>query len=210
MFTGLVTDIGTIARITRRGDSASIAIETDYDTGDLKIGESIAVDGACLTVTTISDRSFHVDASPETLARTTLGDRRTGDGVHLERALRLADRLGGHFVLGHVDGVGTVERRAKSGNAWLLDLKAPPTVSPYLIEKGSITVDGVSLTINEVDGPRFGLAIIPHTAEKTLLGDYEPGRRVNLEADVVGKYVHKFAQPHRDDLSIEDLTEAGF
>ncbi len=210
MFTGLVADIGTITRRRHDGDNTTISIETDFDTDDIDIGESIAVDGACLTVTAIGDNTFDVDASPETLERTTLGDRSVGDGVHLERALRLSDRLGGHIVSGHVDGLGTLRDKTRDGNAWILTIEAPDEVALYLIEKGSITVDGISLTINGVDGNRFDLAIIPHTAEQTLIGDYEVGRSVNLEADIIGKYVHKFASDDRNDIRIADLVGAGF
>lgn len=210
MFTGLVADIGRIANRRSRGNAYSFTIETAFDTGDLQEGESIAVDGVCLTVTDIGADYFGVDASPETLDRTTLGDRTPGDGVHLERALRLADRLGGHLVLGHVDGVGTVRRRRRDGDSWQLDIEAPPQVAPYLLEKGSITVDGVSLTVNEIDAPRFGLTIIPHTAEKTQIADYRSGRRVNLEADIVGKYVRQFVHNDADELGLDDLIRAGF
>ena len=210
MFSGLVTDIGEVAARSASGTSATFSIETNYEIADIEIGESIAVDGICLTVTDLGKRTFDVDASPETLERTTLNDRRRGDGVHLERALRLGDRLGGHLVSGHVDGVGVVETRRRESNAWLMQIDAPDTVSPYLIEKGSITVDGVSLTVNEVDGSRFTLAIIPHTAEKTLLAEYKPGRPVNLEADMIGKYVHKFVGPHTGGLDLDDLADAGF
>ncbi len=210
MFTGLVADIGNVLRRKSTGQGVTLSIETGFDTADIELGESIAIDGACLTVTAIGDNHFDVDASPETLSRTTLGDRRPGHGVHLERALRLGDRLGGHLVLGHVDGVGSLRNRRRDGNAWLLEIDAPPAVSPFLIEKGSITVDGVSLTVNHFDDARFGLAIIPHTAEKTLLADYQPGRRVNLEADIIGKYVRKFAGDDDDGLHLDDLIGAGF
>lgn len=211
MFTGLITDIGRIRTRRQSGPNWTVTIQTAYDTADLTLGESIAVDGACLTVTAIGTDSFSVDASPETLRRTTLGDRHPGDPVHLERALRLSDRLGGHLVLGHVDGVGKILSRKKEGNAWLFELEAPPEVSPYLIDKGSITVDGVSLTLNWVEDARFGLAIIPHTLENTNFADYRPGRPVNLEADILGKYVRKFL--NRDDspgLDLSTLARAGF
>lgn len=210
MFTGLVADIGRITDRRDHGEGAALTVETSFDVGQIEPGESIAVDGACLTVTATGTAEFEVDASPETLERTTLGDRSVGDGVHLERALRLADRLGGHLVTGHVDGLGTLIERRRDGNAWRLEFEAPHEVSPYLIEKGSIAVDGVSLTVNCVDGDRFGVAVIPHTAEKTLLGEYRRGRRVNLEADLIGKYVRKFVGDTPGGLTLEQLKQAGF
>lgn len=214
MFTGLVADVGKLSSLRRSGENWTVTITTSFDTATIELGESIAVDGACLTVTKISAASFDIDASPETLRKTTLGDRKTGDAVHLERALRMGDRLGGHLVLGHVDGVGTVRARAQEKNSILLEIEAPDQVAPYLIDKGSITVDGVSLTVNWVKDHRFGLAIIPFTAQKTKLEGYQPGQRVNLEADVLGKYVHKFVAPHLPDqssgLTLDILKNAGF
>ena len=196
MFTGLVSDVGTIDSTAPGANGGrTVAIRTSWNAAELALGESIAIDGACLTVTRLEGGAFFFDASPETLERTTLGERQIGDRVHLERALRVGDRLGGHFVLGHVDGVGRLVERTRVENAWLLTFEAPESVAPYLIEKGSVAVDGVSLTVNEVNEDRFGVAIIPFTAEKTNLGAYEPGRRVNLEADMVGKYVRKFVVP---------------
>lgn len=198
MFTGLVSDIGTVAERANVDEGATFWLRCGYDVDSLELGESIAVDGACLTVAELDDEGrFAVEASPETLARTTLGDRRAGDAVHLERALAVGDRLGGHFVTGHVDGIGTLRDRRRDENAWLLDFEAPGEVARYLVEKGSIAIDGVSLTINEVEGARFGVAIIPHTAEQTNLADYRPGRRVNLEADLIGKYVDKLVEPQQ-------------
>lgn len=192
MFTGLITDIGKILRVEPATTGGRVfVIATSYDIDDLELGESIAVDGACLTVTRRHDGAFEIDASPETLARTTLGDRRQGEPVHLERALRVGDRLGGHFVLGHVDGVGHVRKKRRDGNAWVVDVEAPESVLPFLIEKGSVTLDGVSLTVNRVDANGFSVAIVPFTVEKTNLGSYTVGRAVNLEADVLGKYVHR-------------------
>lgn len=209
MFTGLVTDLGSIESISSSGGGRTLSIGTSYDTTDLELGESIAVDGACLTVTSIGDASFTIDASPETLQRTTLGDRKVGDAVHLERALRLADRLGGHMVLGHVDGVGSVVERRPQENAILFTFEAPASVTDYLIEKGSVTVDGVSLTVNGHRANRFDVAIIPFTSAKTKVSDYRPGQRVNLEADVVGKYVKKFVSPGGS-VDEEKLREYGF
>lgn len=210
MFTGLIADVGKILSIDRKGDNWSMTLETAFDTKTIELGESIAIDGACLTVTHIGAKSFSIEASPETLRKTTLGDRKTGDPVHLERALRIGDRLGGHLVLGHVDGVGTVIKQAREKNAWLLDVQAPDTVAPYLIDKGSITVDGVSLTVNWVKGDLFGLAIIPHTSDKTSLATYAPGRRVNLEADVLGKYVRKFLTGDKKGIDWAMLEHFGF
>ena len=213
MFTGLVTDLGTIKTLLPSGDNWAVEINTTYPTHDLVLGESIAVDGACLTVTKILDASFTVDASQETLDRTTLGDRKPGDRVHLERALRVGDRLGGHLVLGHVDGVGKIISISKRGNAWIIKVSAPDAVAHYLIDKGSITVDGVSLTVNSVQEHSFELAIIPFTSGETKLADYQIGQRVNLEADVLGKYVEKLMSGRaskRSSLTESFLTEHGF
>ncbi|MFP4598997.1 MAG: riboflavin synthase [Persicimonas sp.] len=211
MFTGLVSDIGTIARLTQSGSDWKVSIDTAFDLDDVELGESIAVDGACLTVTEIGAGTFGVEASPETLARTTLGERKVGDSVHLERALRVGDRLGGHMVLGHVDAVGELVAKQRAKNAWVLEFDAPDAVARYLIGKGSVTIDGVSLTVNSVDGARFSVAIIPHTAQHTHLTEHGPGHRVNLEADVIGKYVEKFVAPHKDSgITKKMLDDMGF
>lgn len=194
MFTGLVNDVGEVRRAASSNAGRVFTIGTTWPTADLSLGESIAVDGACLTVTEILGEAFGVEASRETLERTTLGDRKVGDRVHLERALRMADRLGGHLVLGHVDGVGKLVSSQPLGDALRLEFEAAPAVMEYVIEKGSITIDGVSLTVNGCDSQRFHVVIIPHTAGCTKLASYTPGTRVNLEADVIGKYVKKFVQ----------------
>ncbi len=213
MFTGLIADCGRLRALRRTAAGGELIIETSLDVSSFVLGESVAVDGACLTVTQrIGADAFSVDASLETLSRSTIGERRPGDRLHLERALAVGDRLGGHFVLGHVDGVGTLRSRRQDGNAWLLEVEAPDTVAPYLLEKGSITVDGVSLTVNATRGERFSLAIIPFTSGETNLLTYEVGRRVNLEADVLGKYVRKFLQQGRapGSISMQTLEESGF
>lgn len=200
MFTGLISDVGEI--VERDGDDdrdadgaaeagVSFGIRTDLGVEDFEIGESIAVDGACLTVTETEGDLFRVDAAPETLRKTTLGDLQVSDGVHLERALRAGDRLGGHFVQGHVDGVGELLDRRDDGEAWELVFRAPEQVATYLIEKGSVTVDGVSLTAYDIRKDGFTVTIVPHTARETKLTGYRPGQRVNLEADMLGKYVEK-------------------
>lgn len=211
MFTGLVAEVGTIASIDKAGQNWSMTIRCGFDMADVELGESIAVDGACLTVTRTSAGAFAIDASPETLSKTTLGERRPGDRVHLERALRVGDRLGGHMVLGHVDAVGRLVGARPEGNARLLEFAAPDEVARYLIAKGSVTIDGVSLTVNTVADDRFSVAVIPHTAQKTNLADYAVGRRVNLEADVLGKYVEKFLGRQSDGgITRQMLEDHGF
>jgi riboflavin synthase len=158
---------------------------------ELALGESVAVDGACLTVVSSEGDAFDVEASAETLARTTLGERRPGDALHLERALRLGDRLGGHIVTGHVDGTGRVRDRKPLGESLRLGFTAPPEVARYLVAKGSVAIDGVSLTVNGVDADGFDVVLIPHTLGVVHLGHKQPGDRVNLEADLLGKYVER-------------------
>jgi riboflavin synthase len=188
MFTGLVQDVGTITRMSR-GGMMDVWIRTALPVADLARGESIAIDGACLTVVETRGDEFRVQASAETLRRTTLGEVRPGAPVNLERALRLSDRLGGHLVLGHVDAVGSVVDRRPEGGALLVAFSLPAALAPYFIEKGSVAVDGVSLTVNELRADRFAVALIPETQERTTLGRKTPGQRVNLEADLIGKYV---------------------
>ncbi len=198
MFTGLIQDIGTIARVDHLGRASRLSVRTAMDLGDAELGESIAVNGACLTVVEVRGDTFAVDVSPETLDKTSAGRLAAGHEVHLERALRLADRLGGHLVLGHVDGVGTIVSRRAEANAVHLEISAPPEVARYLVPKGCIAVDGVSLTVNTCDERRFSVTIVPHTSAKTLLTRYGQGTTVNLEADVIGKYVAALVAPHRD------------
>jgi riboflavin synthase len=178
--------------VRRTADGSTLVVHPAPPMDDLVLGESIAIDGACLTVTKFDAASFEAQASLETLERTTLGTLKDGDTVHLERALRMSDRLGGHLVLGHVDGVGEVVGRVALGEATRIEIAAPGDIMRYIIEKGSITVDGVSLTVNGFSADRFDVVIIPHTADATKLGAAPVGQRVNLEADVVGKYVHRF------------------
>jgi riboflavin synthase len=191
MFTGLIQDVGRVVEVMHRARSSRIGIQTSLDLSDMTLGESVAVDGACYTVVEWSGQTFSVDVSPESLDRTTSGQLRRGHRVNLERALRLSDRLGGHLVLGHVDGVGQLRERRSEANAWHLRFSAPPAVARYLIPKGSVAVDGISLTVNECDDTSFSVTIIPHTADRTTLVDRSPGDSVNLEADVLGKYVAK-------------------
>jgi len=192
MFTGLVKDVGRIETIERRDSGTDrMTIATDLATEAFEIGESIAVDGACLTVVETTEGTFSVDVSPETRSVTTLGNRTEGDALHLERALRVGDRLGGHFVTGHVDGMGEVTSVESAEDHRNITFRTPQAVARYLLPKGCIAVDGVSLTINAVDGARFEVTIVPHTERETKIGTYSAGDRVNLEADLLGKYVDK-------------------
>lgn len=188
MFTGIITDIGTIAAAEARGDTR-FRVRTTYDTGSIAIGASIACSGVCLTVVQKGEDWFSVDVSAETMSRTTLGDWEEGSRLNLERSLKIGDELGGHIVSGHVDGVAVVERTAPEGDSLRVDFRVPPALAPYIAEKGSITIDGASLTVNAVEQDRFGVNLIPHTREVTTLGALKPGARVNLEIDVLARYV---------------------
>jgi len=217
MFTGLIEDIGTIHRVERGGSgSYRVTVATHLDTSELVLGESIAVDGACFTVVAFASDSFVFEASPESLQRTTLASAGVGQQVHLERAMVLGGRLGGHLVQGHVDGVGTVTRTTRDGNAWRVEIQAPAGLARLVVNKGSITISGVSLTVNAVSGDRFDVAIIPFTGEKTLLTGLVVGDRVNLEADIIGKYVERLLQGSRDagegseGLNMDLLRRHGF
>jgi riboflavin synthase len=190
MFTGLVQALGTFVSAATRGSGVELRIDTDGFT-DYVRGESIAVDGCCLTVETFDARGFTLFASPETLAKTTLGERRAGDAVNLERALAVGDRLGGHMVAGHVDATGSLRGARDLGEAWEVWIDAPDDILRLCVPKGSIAVDGISLTLVEVTERGFSLWIIPETWARTTLSRRRPGDRVNLETDVVGKYVFR-------------------
>jgi riboflavin synthase len=195
MFTGLVDDIGLIDRAIESDAGREFRVRTRYR--DLVDGESIALDGACLTVREFGDGWFTVAAVTTTLGRTTLGEWREGRRVNLERAMRLGDRLGGHLVQGHVDGVGRVVRVARAGDATLIDVELPPELARLMVPHGSITVDGVSLTVNALPSPGVvQLSIIEYTLRHTTLGDRTTGSAVHLEADVIGKYVHQLVAPY--------------
>ncbi len=189
MFTGIVQTLGRVRRIEPVRGGARIEIACGLR--GLVIGESIAMSGACMTVVAKGRGRFAVDVSPESLRRTALGALRRGSPVNLERALTLSDRLGGHLVQGHVDAVGKVVAIAPEANAWIYTFAAPPAVARYLVPKGSVTVDGVSLTVARLRGHRFEAAVIPHTARRTTLGERKPGDPVNLEADLLAKYVER-------------------
>jgi riboflavin synthase len=196
MFTGIITEIGTVRAVRPADGGLDLSIGCSWT--DLALGESIAVDGACLTVAGLREGGFGVHVVATSLDRTRFADLRCGDRVNLERALRVGDRLGGHLVQGHVDGVGTVLRVTARGDATLLDLQVPPEVGRVSVPLGSVTVDGVSLTVNAMPDPgTIQISLIPFTLEHTTLADRRPGDRVHLEADAIGKYVEALLQRSR-------------
>jgi len=192
MFTGLIETIGVIERCDRTAGGMQMLLASDLPVAELSDGESIAVDGVCLTVTHFSDKGFAVDVSPESLDATTLGMKKAGERVNLERALKLSDRLGGHIVSGHVDAQATLQSVRRMGQFTRLDFKASQSLLAGMIVKGSVAIDGISLTINTVDTGGFSVMIIPHTLGNTTLCDRKPGERVNIETDMLGKYVENF------------------
>lgn len=209
MFTGIIQDMGTVRKLTRKGGDALLEVTTALPLDDVKIGDSIAVSGACLTVTALGAQSFTFDVSAETLSKTTLGRLKAGDRVNLEKALRMCDFLGGHLVLGHVDCVGRiVERTARAGSI-VYGIALEAGLSKYVVAKGSVTVDGISLTVNSCEGDRFYVNIIPHTAEKTTLEGKKAGDSVNIETDILGKYVEKLLHPGKG-VDMDFLREHGF
>ncbi|MSU76977.1 MAG: riboflavin synthase [Gemmataceae bacterium] len=191
MFTGLVERLGTVRSVTTDGTGTLLHIEEPTIAADLPIGASVAVNGVCLTVVARDDWAFLFQAGPETLRLTNLSELRAGARVNLERALRIGDRLGGHIVQGHVDGVGTIARRERQGDWETIWFDCPPDLARQMIRKGSITVDGVSLTLVDVTPTQFSVALIPHTLAVTMLGFKQPGDKVNLEIDMFAKYVFK-------------------
>lgn len=191
MFTGLVECRGTVLRVERQGVDGRMVLRSERLYPDMSLGESIAVDGACLTVVAFDGAVFTVDVSAETLSKTTLGTKSPGSTVNLERALRLGDRLGGHLMQGHVDGVGTLLQKKMEGRSWRFYFSVPEDLSLFIVPKGSIAVNGVSLTVNGCAPGRFDVNVIPHTADVTTLGMLAPGDHVNIETDIIAKYVQK-------------------
>lgn len=217
MFTGIIQDVGAVAARVARPDGARMAFSTRLPLGEVALGASVAVNGACLTVVERDGDRFWADVSKETLARTNLGGLAVGELVNLERALTLSAHLDGHIVQGHVDGVGRLAASRRVGDGWELDYDLPEALLPTVVEKGSITLDGVSLTVARLADPRVTIAVVPHTAVMTTLTRRPLGAAVNVETDVLGKYVQRMlsfgrggAAAGRGGLTLADLAESGF
>lgn len=212
MFTGIVEERGVLRRLEVARESARLEVEASLVLEHTKVGDSMLTDGVCLTVTALAPWGFRADAMSETVRRTTLAERQRGDTLNLERALMLSTRLGGHLVTGHVDGVGSVAGLRAEGNAVVVDVEAPAEVIELSAPRGSVALDGVSLTIVAVERSRLRVSLVPHTVAATTLASVAPGRRLNLEADLIARYVHAFVGRHRPDTGVtwERLREAGF
>lgn len=217
MFTGIIQSVGEVAALEPKGGDLRLRIRTGkLDLADVQLGDSIAVNGVCLTAVALPGDGFWADVSGETLARTTLGALGVGSAVNLEKALTPTTRLGGHLVSGHVDGLGEVVRREPAGRSERFVIRAPAPLAKYIAEKGSICVDGTSLTVNAVRGAEFDLNIVPHTLQETIMDGYRPGTRVNLEVDIIARYLErlllgdKAADPDAGGISLATLQKAGF
>ena len=211
MFTGLIEEIGTVVSLTRTAVGRLI-IASSKVINDVAIGDSVAINGVCLTVTSISEGKLSFDAVPETLSRSTLKDLRPGDKINLEASLRAGKMIGGHFVQGHVDGAGTFESITPLAESRVIRIGASREILKYIVEKGSIAIDGISLTVASVDDSGFTVAVIPHTLNETTLGLKRPGDQVNLETDIIGKYIEKFVNDRKGTSGVTEnlLRDAGF
>ncbi|GBE01694.1 riboflavin synthase [bacterium BMS3Bbin06] len=219
MFTGIIQELGKVAGLKRTGEITLLSIASGAVARDSGVGDSISVNGACLTITTLEgvkhvsgdDLIMRFDLSPETLRSTTLGHLSPGDPVNLEPAVKPSERLGGHLVTGHIDGVGRISKRHRVGKATELSIKAPEDVMRYIVRKGSVAVDGISLTVVDCKRDSFSIVIIPHTEEITTIGFKGVGDSVNLETDIIGKYVERFMSGRdNDDILMEKLKQSGF
>lgn len=209
MFTGIITAVGTVVALQPQNGDLRLRIATGkLDLSDVRLGDSIAVSGVCLTATELPGDGFWADVSRETLEHTTLSAAKAGVRVNLEKALTPTTRLGGHLVSGHVDGIGKITDWRPDGRSWRLRIQAPDALARYIAAKGSICIDGVSLTVNRVDGAAFELNIVPHTLAETTLGDFQPGRLVNLEVDLIARYLERLLLGEQAARPNEALTEA--
>lgn len=216
MFTGIIEEIGTINAVQKGAKSVRLTIKADVIFDDMKLGDSIAVNGVCVTVTDFNPNTFSADVMNETLSRSGLGQLSVGSRVNLERAMQASGRFGGHIVSGHIDGTGEIIRKERDDNAVWLTVTAPKELMNYIVEKGSVTIDGVSLTVARSAEQYFAVSIIPHTGKATILLDKKPGDTVNVEIDIIGKYIERFlsAQPannmNKSKITYEFLANAGF
>lgn len=217
MFTGIIEETGWVESICQSGEYCSLIIKAPKILEDASLGDSIAVNGICLTVSQKTTQSFQADVMGETMRRTNLSDLSAGSRVNLERAMKMNGRFGGHIVSGHIDGTGKIVSVRKEGNAFWYQIETGPEILRYIIEKGSVAIDGISLTVAKLEEKSFSVSIIPHTRQETILGDKKPGDRVNLENDLIGKYVERllsFQEPKEEKkeskLSMEFLQENGF
>jgi riboflavin synthase len=218
MFTGIIEKMGVVRGMIRKGEDARLEVETGLDMKDVRVGDSISVNGACLTVVTMTSRGFTADVSAETLSRTNLGILKAGDRLNLEKSLRLNDFLGGHMVLGHVDALGKIFEKKAKENSIVFGVEVDERLVRYIVEKGSVAIDGISLTVNECKKNRFYVNIIPHTVRETTLGFKKAGDAVNIETDILGKYVEKLLQHDqgretggpRKGLDLKFLAEQGY
>ena len=217
MFTGLVAELGTVQRLARQGSSYHLTVGAKKVLDNLKIGDSVAVNGVCLTVVRMDEGGFTADVMPETVRLTNIGSLQPGSKVNLERTLRLCDGLDGHIVSGHVEGLGTISEQRPEGIAVVVTIDTPPELLKYIIKKGSIAIDGISLTVTEVTDTSFSVSLIPHTAKETTLGFKKVGDSVNLETDILGKYVERMLTWNKqtqagkaDTLNMQTLLENGF
>ena len=220
MFTGIIEGLGTIAKIRPSDRGKRLLIDADFPLDQTKIGDSIAISGVCVTVIIIAGKRFEIDISPETIAKTTFGTAKIGDRVNLERALRLSDRIDGHLVSGHIDGIGTIKDKKRTGNAIIVVIDVPEFLSRYMIMKGSVAVDGISLTINNRARDCFDVSIIPHTAKMTTIGLKKAGDYINIETDMIGKYIENFIaekpannikkETGQPSVDMQFLTKTGF
>ena len=204
MFTGIIEDKGRFLRVEYQGQKKRLTLELPMNLTDVQLGDSININGVCLTIVEKRGQTIQLDLSPETLQKTVLGGLKEGDKVNLERALRLTDRLGGHIVTGHIDGIGIIVEKRKEMDFLNFKIRIPKSISKYVVQKGSIAIDGISLTVNESQGEDIQLSLIPYTLEKTTLMDKKVGDQVNVESDVLGKYVEKLLD--REDRKSKDAT----
>ena len=217
MFTGLIEVIGFVSKVERRGESTRIAFSSPWSLTEIKAGDSISVNGACLTVVGVDGKTFTADVSKETIGRTTLGELKPMDPVNLERPLTLSDRLGGHLVLGHIDGTATITGRQEEEGSITIAFRISEDLLPYMVEKGSVAIDGISLTVNELRENAFSVTIVPFTSQRTTIARKRVGDRVNVETDIIGKYVQRFLsgqnreeRASKSGLDMEFLAKHGF